>query len=79
LGRLLTDDGFREKASTAFQQLCFEEGYRFTEEEAAILLQMEMSLFARWSTDIDPRIKRAGVAFPGAGISDLGGEDRIET
>lgn len=63
LGRLLTDDSFRERAITAFQQLCFEEGFRFTEEEAAAILQMELNLFAGWSQEIDPRIRRSGLPF----------------
>jgi hypothetical protein len=73
LGRLLTDDSFRERAVTAFQQLCFEEGYRFTEEEAAIILQMELSLFAEWALEIDPRIRRAGFPFSDICDSGLGG------
>jgi hypothetical protein len=59
-GRLLTDDSFRERAIAGFQQLCFEEGYRFTDEEAGIILQMELNLFGQWSQVIDPRIRRSG-------------------
>ncbi len=73
LGRLLTDDTFRERAVRDFQQLCFEEGYRFTEEEAGILLQMELALFAQWSMDIDPRIRRAGISFPVTCVAGPGG------
>jgi hypothetical protein len=73
LGRLLTDDTFRERAVRDFQRLCYEEGYRFTDDEAAILLQTELTLFAQWAMEIDPRIRRAGFAFPGAGFPGPGG------
>jgi hypothetical protein len=72
LGRLLTDDRFRERAITTFRQLCFEEGFRFTEEETAIIVEMELAIFARWSQEIDPRIRRSSL-----GSSDLPGTGGI--
>lgn len=65
IGRLLTDDQFRQRAVEDFRQLCFDEGFRFTDEEAAILLSMELNLFAQWSEALDPRIRRCGFSITG--------------
>lgn len=65
IGRLLTDDQFRQRAVQDFRQLCFDEGFRFTNEETAILLSLELNLFAQWSEALDPRIQRCGLGIPG--------------
>ncbi|TAN42858.1 MAG: hypothetical protein EPN22_11625 [Nitrospirae bacterium] len=37
IGRLITDDGFRQRALSSFELACIEEGYALSSEEESIL------------------------------------------
>lgn len=37
IGRLITDDGFRQRALNSFELACLEEGYALSNEEESIL------------------------------------------
>lgn len=40
IGRLITDDSFRQRAIFSFQRSCFEEGYTLSKEEEMFLMSM---------------------------------------
>ena len=60
LGRLLTDESFRDKAARSFERACVEEGFHFTEEEGRIMRSMDYSRFVNLSEQLDRSIKRSG-------------------
>jgi hypothetical protein len=59
LGRLLTDDNFRDYACKSFARACIEEGFHFTEEEARIMRNINFSSFVSLSNELDKGIKRS--------------------
>ena len=60
IGRLVTDDQFRHKASISFSEACFEVGLELTPMEIALLSRMEIKSFADLSRCVDPGLRRAG-------------------
>ena len=60
IGRLITDDQFRQMASSSLSDACFEAGLELTPMEMDLLSRMELSCFANLSSCIDPGLCRAG-------------------
>lgn len=68
LGRLITDDDFRESASAAFPQVCFEEGFDLTDAERKIVQSIDFKNLAFLAGRLDKRIKRSRkTLFSGSG------------
>lgn len=63
LGRLLTDEDFREHAALSFSIVCFEEGFDLTEEEQQIIQDTNFKEFISLSDKLHKGIKRSGRAF----------------
>lgn len=61
LGRLLTDDGFRENLKNSFPKVCLEYGLVLTKQEESILMNMDFEKFTPLSVLIDRGIKRAKI------------------
>lgn len=59
LGRLITDDDFRERAKEAFTETCWEEGIFLTEEEARIVLKTDFGQFVSVAESLDKQIRRS--------------------
>ncbi|MBI3814903.1 MAG: hypothetical protein HY279_10645 [Nitrospinae bacterium] len=60
LGRLITDDDFREFAKNFFSKACIEYGYTLTPAEQKILQSINFDSFIYLSNSIDRGIKRCG-------------------
>ena len=58
LGRLMTDDDFRENAKRFFGKTCMENGFQLTKKEEAIFMKMDFDQFAQWAAILDEEIKR---------------------
>lgn len=58
LGRLITDDEFRETVNSSLEQLCFEHGFCFSDEELGIIRSIDLSQFSVLSKMMDKKIKR---------------------
>ncbi len=68
LGRLITDDDFRENAAIGFSQACFEAGLELTEAERGIIEEIDFERFAFLAGILDKRIKRSRrTLFPRSG------------
>ncbi len=59
LGRLITDDDFRENASRDFSRASFEEGLELTETERRIVQGIDFERFAFLAGILDKRVKRS--------------------
>lgn len=59
LGRLITDDDFRELAESSFERACMEEGFVFTKEEHRVIRVMDFHKFAEMDEALDSGIKRS--------------------
>lgn len=59
LGRLITDNDFRELAESSFERACREEGFVFTEEEQKGIRKMDFSKFTSLDEVLDGGIKRS--------------------
>ncbi len=60
IGRLITDDQFRQMACASLTDACFKVGLELTAMEIALLSRMEIKSFADLSRSIDPGLRRAG-------------------
>lgn len=60
LGRMLTDDNFREQVKTNFERVYFENGFDLTIAELAILKRSCREGFEELAGVIDGRLKRSG-------------------
>lgn len=60
IGRLITDDQFRQMATTSLSEACFKVGLELTPMEIALISRMEIKSFADLSLCIDPGLRRAG-------------------
>jgi len=60
LGRLITDDNFREFAKNSLTKACLEYGYTLTAAEQKILQSIDFDSFIYLSNSIDRGIKRHG-------------------
>lgn len=67
LGRLITDDDFRENATGAFSKACFEEGFELTDAERKIVQEIDFDRFAFLACRLDKRIKRSRRRFLSCG------------
>ena len=59
LGRLVTDEDFREQAAAGFSKVCFEAGFDLTDAERKIVQGIDFERFAFLSGVLDKRIKRS--------------------
>jgi len=64
LGRLLTDDGFRQRAMVSLADACREEGYRLSSEELRAVSQDYFDLLEQLAGQLDRSIKRFSPAEP---------------
>ncbi len=60
LGRIITDEDFRECAKNSLPEACVKGGYSLTRHEIEILRILNFEQFVRVSKSIDKRIKRCG-------------------
>ncbi len=60
LGRLITDDDFREFIKNSFNKACLEYGYTLTPAEQKIMQSIDFDSFIYLSNSIDRGIKRYG-------------------
>jgi hypothetical protein len=58
LGRVITDDRFRERAKTTLEQSCFIEGYLLSKVESAYLTKLDFELLGAVATTLDDAIRR---------------------
>lgn len=63
LGRLLTDETFRENATRSFSRTCFEEGFDLTEEERQIIQNIPLTDFELLSNKLHKGIRRSRMAL----------------
>ncbi len=59
LGRIITDDAFREMAKESFSEACIREGFIFTEREMEVLSRLDFEKFSVLSEELDRRLKRS--------------------
>jgi predicted restriction endonuclease len=59
LGRIITDEKFRQKASKSLKSACTREGYLLSQKEIMFLEQVDYVMFSQIALDIDDAIKRA--------------------
>jgi hypothetical protein len=59
LGRLLTDDPFRETAKETLSRFYHEQGLELTPEEQSILQNLDVAIFAPVAAMLDKGIKRS--------------------
>lgn len=59
LGRLITDERFREKAKSSLEQSCRTAGYSLSPEETKYLAQIDFKLFSFVSSTLDEAIIRS--------------------
>lgn len=60
IGRLITDDQFRRKASTSLAVACCEVGLELTPGEMVLLSHLELGCFSDLSRSLDPGLRRTG-------------------
>ncbi len=60
IGRLITDDQFRVKASRSLSAACCEVGLDLTPGEMKLLSRMEFGCLQHFSRCIDPGLRRTG-------------------
>ena len=58
LGRIITDEDFRECAKNSLLEACVESGYTLSRYEEEILRILDLDEFVRISKSIDKGIKR---------------------
>jgi len=58
LGRIITDEDFRESAKNSLPEACLKSGYTLSRHEEEILRIIDFDEFVRVSKSIDKRIKR---------------------
>ena len=58
IGRIATDEKFRERARTSLPTACISEGLSVSEEEMSALKRIDLMLFELISHTIDDSIKR---------------------
>jgi len=59
LGRLMTDDRFRERAKTNVERICFDEGYVISKVESACLAKLDFELLGGVATNLDDALRRS--------------------
>jgi hypothetical protein len=61
LGRIITDDVFREMVKTSFVETCIKEGFVFTKKEMEILRKLDLDKFKILSEELDKSLRRGGM------------------
>lgn len=64
LGRLITDERFRQLAADSLELACRQEGYRLTSEELGLLSDFELGAIAELAGRLNPGLCRANPRFP---------------
>ena len=59
LGRLMTDDRFRERAKTNPVQSCFSEGYVLSKAESDYLSKLDFQLLGSLAESLDDALRRS--------------------
>lgn len=60
IGRLITDEAFREYARTDFQTACFRFGFNLTTDEQELIRNMDFEKFVHMEEGVDEGLKRWG-------------------
>jgi hypothetical protein len=58
LGRAITDERFRKRASVAFEQCCISEGYSLSAYESTQLSKLDLRLLSSVAATLDDAIRR---------------------
>jgi hypothetical protein len=58
LGRVMTDERFRDRARSSFEKSCFSEGYALSKAETEYLKTIDFELFGLVSTTLNGAIIR---------------------
>lgn len=58
LGRVITDERFRERARLSFEQCCVSEGYSISKSEATCLASLDFRLLGFVATTLNDTIRR---------------------
>ncbi|HEX9007204.1 MAG TPA: Os1348 family NHLP clan protein [Bacteroidota bacterium] len=61
LGRLLTDDIFRNRARESLRMACLEEGYLLSDEESRMVGRLDLVRIGSLAESLDSGIKRFAV------------------
>ena len=59
LGRLMTDDRFRERAKNNVEQICFDEGYVISKRESTYLAKLDFELLGSVAANLDDALRRS--------------------
>jgi len=59
LGRLMTDDRFRERAKNNVEQICFDEGYVISKVESTFLSKLDFELLGSVAANLDDALRRS--------------------
>lgn len=60
LGRLITDEQFRQSTAESFEMACRQSGYLLTPTEIQLLSGLQQSCIAELATNLNPGLCRAG-------------------
>lgn len=60
LGRLITDERFRNSAGCSLEAACLQEGYSLNQVELRLLSGLELQCFAELAGRLSPGLCRAG-------------------
>ncbi len=63
LGRLITDDEFRESSKKSFARTWVEHGFILTKSEQMILQALDFEAFKPLSDALDGKVKRCGKTY----------------
>jgi hypothetical protein len=58
LGRVITDERFRDRAKNSLEQLCVSEGYTLSKSETEYLENIDIRVFSIVALTLDDAIKR---------------------
>jgi hypothetical protein len=59
LGRIITDEQFRQKAGKSIKNVCIKEGLTLSQEEIMLIEKVDLVFFGQVAESIDDSIKRA--------------------
>lgn len=78
LGRLLTDDEFRESARQSLLKTCVENDFEMTMEEKEIVAGLDFDGFGPLAAALNKQIRRCGLLSPAGEEADCGGLGRVK-
>ncbi len=58
LGRLLTDDQFRQYAAVSLEEVCIQQGYPLSPAELKLLSKMDLGLLVQAAEGVDSCLRR---------------------